>query len=256
MTPTSISALWLSADAASAAALLSSMAAPLPLAALWIAGDQVAARRRLLEADQRPDQQSLIPRRKGWNPTVFVAGKVFFLTLAFGIPALYHPVGVVLVYYLVAGLVTGMVFSVVFQSAHCVEEAEFPLPRKDTGRIEHPWAIHQTETTVDFARNSRVVAWLVGGLNFQIEHHLFPKISHVNYPAISRLAGRYLSLTSGIKYTEHRSFRAGLASHFRWLKRMGRPNAVENDSPRSGPGTALRLRHSRVGAPIPEGARQ
>jgi len=157
---------------------------------------------------------------------IFVAGKVFFLTLAFGIPLLYHPVRVVLVYYVVAGLVTGMVLSVVFQSAHCVEEAEFPLPREDTGRIEHPWAIHQTETTVDFARNSRVVAWLVGGLNFQIEHHLFPKISHVNYPAISRLV-EDTCRDFGIKYTEHRSFRAGLASHFRWLKRMGRPNAVE-----------------------------
>jgi linoleoyl-CoA desaturase len=165
------------------------------------------------------------PRPKGWELAIFVAGKAIFLTLAFGIPLLFHPVGVVLFYYGVAGLVTGMVLSVVFQTAHCVEEAEFPLPREDTGRIEHAWAIHQTETTVDFARSSRIVAWLVGGLNFQIEHHLFPKISHVNYPAISSLVEETCR-DFGIRYAEHRSFRAGMASHFRWLQRMGRPNAA------------------------------
>jgi linoleoyl-CoA desaturase len=70
-----------------------------------------------------------------------------------------------------------------------VEEAEFPLPRPDTGRIEHGWAIHQAQTTVNFARRSGVAAWLLGGLNFQIEHHLFPRICHVNYPAMSQVVG-------------------------------------------------------------------
>jgi linoleoyl-CoA desaturase len=165
------------------------------------------------------------PRPKGWELAIFVAGKTIFLTLAFGIPLLFHSVGVVLFYYGVAGLVAGIVLSAVFQAAHCVEEAEFPLPREDTGRIDYAWAIHQAETTVDFARSSRVVAWLVGGLNFQIEHHLFPRISHVNYPAISRLVEETCR-DFGIKYVEHRSFRVGMASHFRWLHRLGLPNVV------------------------------
>ena len=109
-----------------------------------------------------------------------------------------------------------------FQVAHCVEEAEFPLPLEDAERIEQAWAIHQVETTVDFARGSRAVAWLTGGLNFQIEHHLFPRLCHVNYPAISKLV-EGTCREFGIKYTEHRSFRAGMASHFRWLRRMGMP---------------------------------
>ena len=115
-----------------------------------------------------------------------------------------------------------MVLSVVFQAAHCVEEAEFPLPGEETGRIEHAWAVHQAETTVDFARRSPVLAWLLGGLNFQIEHHLFPKISHVNYPAISRLVEETCR-DFGIRYAEHGSFQAAMASHFRWLRRMGMP---------------------------------
>jgi linoleoyl-CoA desaturase len=166
-----------------------------------------------------------VPRPKGWELVIFVAGKATFLTLAFGVPLLFHSVGAVLAYYLVAALVLGMALSVVFQMAHCVEDAEFPLPREDTGRIEHAWAVHQVETAVNFARRSRVVAWLLGGLNFQIEHHLFPRISHVNYPAISPLVEQTCR-DFGIRYAEHRSFRAGLASHFRWLRRMGMPSVL------------------------------
>lgn len=165
------------------------------------------------------------PRPKGWNLVVLVAGKVIFFTLAFGIPLLFHSAGVVLLYYGIAGLVTGLVLSVVFQVAHCVEEAQFPVARATSARIEHPWAIHQTETTVDFARRSRVVTWLVGGLNFQIEHHLFPRICHVNYPAISALV-QETCRDFGIRHLEHRSLRAGLPSHFRWLRRMGMPETT------------------------------
>jgi len=162
-----------------------------------------------------------VPRPKNWDLVILLAGKAIFLTTAFGIPLVFHPPNVVLFYYLVAALVLGTVLSVVFQLAHCVEEASFPLPVEGSGRIENAWAIHQAETTVDFARRSRVVAWLLGGLNFQIEHHLFPRISHVNYPAISRLVEETCR-DFGVKYLECTTFRAGVASHFRWLRRMGR----------------------------------
>jgi linoleoyl-CoA desaturase len=160
------------------------------------------------------------PRPKGRDLVIFVAGKAIFLALAFGIPMLLHPPWVVGLFYGVVAFVLGMALSVVFQLAHCVEEAEFPLPRDDTGRIENAWAIHQVETSVDFARRSRVAAWLLGGLNFQIEHHLFPRICHTNYPAISRLV-QETCREYGVKYSEHESFWAGVVSHFRWLQRMG-----------------------------------
>jgi linoleoyl-CoA desaturase len=165
------------------------------------------------------------PRPRGWELVILVAGKAIFFALAFGIPLRFHSVGVVLLYYGVAGLVTGTALSVVFQVAHCVEEAEFPVLRASTGRIDHAWAVHQAETTVDFARRSRLVTWLVGGLNFQTEHHLFPRISHVNYPAISTLVEETCR-DFGIRYTEFTSFRAGMASHFRWLRRMGMPKTT------------------------------
>ncbi|HLN27546.1 MAG TPA: acyl-CoA desaturase, partial [Gemmataceae bacterium] len=126
-----------------------------------------------------------LARPKGWDLLTFIGGKVVFFSLVFGIPLLLHPLWAVLLLYVTASFVQGLVLSVVFQLAHCVEEANFPLPRPDTGRMESAWAEHQVETTVDFARGSRLLSWYVGGLNFQIEHHLFPQICHVHYPALS-----------------------------------------------------------------------
>jgi linoleoyl-CoA desaturase len=165
------------------------------------------------------------PRPRGTALLVFAAGKALFFTLAFGLPLYHHSVGAVLVLYAVASLVVGMLLSVVFQVAHCVEEATFPQPRADTGGIEHAWAVHQVLTTVDFARHNAVLTWLLGGLNLQIEHHLFPRIGHTHYPAISALV-EATCRDFKIPYREHASFRAGIASHFRWLRRMGRPTAI------------------------------
>lgn len=163
-----------------------------------------------------------MPRPKGWALARFIGGKALFLTMAFAIPLLFHSIWIVILFYVVSALVAGAVVTVVFQLAHCVGEAEFPLPRKDSGSVENAWAIHQVETTVDFARRNWVESWLLGGLNFQIEHHLFPRICHVNYPAISKLVEETCR-EFGVKYREHTSFWAGLTSHFRWLRRMGMP---------------------------------
>ena len=77
---------------------------------------------------------------------------------------------------------------------------------------------------MDFARRSGLAAWLLGGLNFQIEHHLFPRICHVNYPALSPVV-EGTCRDFGVPYAAHPSFRAGVAAHFRWLRRMGMASA-------------------------------
>lgn len=162
------------------------------------------------------------PRPRGWDLVVFIGGKAIFLALAFGLPLLFHPWWDVLLLYALTAGVTGVILSIIFQLAHCVEEADFPLPHKETGRMENAWAIHQVETTVDFARGSRLAAWLLGGLNFQVEHHLFPRISHVHYPALSKLVEETCR-EYGVKYLEHKTIWAGMGSHYRWLRRMGLP---------------------------------
>lgn len=165
-----------------------------------------------------------IPRPKGKDLVVFISGKVAFFSLAFVIPMLLHPWWAVLSVYAIAAFVSGVVLSVVFQLAHCVGEAEFPVPTAEEGgtqRIQTEWAVHQVQTTVDFARGNRVLCWFLGGLNFQIEHHLFHKICHVHYPALSKVVEEACR-EFGIKYNSHRSFFSAVASHFHWLVEMGR----------------------------------
>jgi linoleoyl-CoA desaturase len=151
-----------------------------------------------------------------------LGGKLLFFTLAFVIPMMMHPWYAVLVFFFVASFVQSLLLSVVFQLAHCVEEADFPIPENGTGVMENAWAVHQVETTVNFACRNRVITWLTGGLNHQIEHHLFPKICHVHYPALAEVI-EGTCRDFGVSYSAHDTFLASLMSHYRWLKQMGRP---------------------------------
>ena len=126
-----------------------------------------------------------------------------------------------LIGFLIISMFAGFVLSVVFQLAHTVEETAFPVPDPALNNIENEWAIHQVETTANFATKNKLISWLVGGLNFQIEHHLFPKISHIHYPAISKIIKQACE-EYGIKYIEFRKMRHALVSHTSHLKRMGR----------------------------------
>ncbi|MFC4261626.1 fatty acid desaturase family protein [Ferruginibacter yonginensis] len=125
-----------------------------------------------------------------------------------------------LIGFMVLAMFAGFVLSVVFQLAHTVEETAFPVPVENTNNIENEWAIHQIQTTANFATKNKLISWLVGGLNFQIEHHLFPKISHIHYPEISKIIKKTCE-EFNIKYIEHRKMRHALASHAMYLKKMG-----------------------------------
>ena len=160
-------------------------------------------------------------RPQGWDLVTFIGGKLTFLVLAFVIPLWLHPLWVVLPLYVATSFAQGVVLSVVFQLAHCVEDAAFPMPAAGTGRMESAWAVHQIETTVDFARHNRLLTAIVGGLNFQIEHHLFPRICHLHYPALAPLV-ETTCREYGVRYVAHDTFRSGMVSHFRWLRRMGK----------------------------------
>ena len=126
-----------------------------------------------------------------------------------------------LVGFLALAMFAGFILSIVFQLAHTVEETAFPVPDGDTNKIEEEWAIHQIQTTANFATRNKLISWLVGGLNFQIEHHLFPKISHVHYPAISKII-KSTCEEFNVKYIEYKKMRDAIISHASYLKKMGR----------------------------------
>jgi linoleoyl-CoA desaturase len=126
-----------------------------------------------------------------------------------------------LVSFIIFTMVAGFVLSMVFQLAHTVEHTAFPVADEFTGKMEDEWAVHQIKTTANFATGNPVVSWLVGGLNFQIEHHLFPKICHVHYPAISKII-RQACREYGLVYIEYPRVRYAVASHVAFLRQMGR----------------------------------
>lgn len=152
---------------------------------------------------------------------VFWGFKLVHLFLFVGLPIYMLGFQTWLIGFLIYTCLAGFVISMVFQLAHTVEHTAFPVPDANTGRLEDEWAVHQLKTTANFATHNKLVSWLVGGLNFQIEHHLFPKISHVHYPAISKII-RDACREYGIPYIEYPKTRLAVASHVSFLKQMGR----------------------------------
>jgi linoleoyl-CoA desaturase len=163
-----------------------------------------------------------VPALPAWELVLFWCGRLVFPVLAFVLPLQHHSWQFVVLTYLLASGTLGFTIAVVFQLAHCVGEATF---------WDHPvanqpavleWAVHQVETTVDFGRTNGALCWFLGGLNFQIEHHLFPRICHVHYPALAPII-EDVCREHGVAYRSHTSLRAALGSHWRWLVEMGRP---------------------------------
>lgn len=114
----------------------------------------------------------------------------------------------------------GLVLGLVFQLAHVVEGTSFPIPNND-GNIEEAWAAHQMMTTANFAIDSKIAGFFCGGLNRQVEHHLFPKICHIHYPAIGKIV-KQTALEFNLPYIENKTFVGALCSHYRMLRKLGK----------------------------------
>lgn len=111
--------------------------------------------------------------------------------------------------------VLGLTLSLVFQGAHVVEETDFPEPP-----TMEEWMIHQLATTADFDQKNKALSWYVGGLNFQIEHHLFPNTSHIHYPKIARIV-QDVCKEYNTNYIVFPNSRTMLKSHFSLLRKVG-----------------------------------
>jgi linoleoyl-CoA desaturase len=145
-----------------------------------------------------------------------LAGKAVFVGWAFVVPAMLHPSWGLCALWAVALVTLGNVVAAVFQLAHCVDSAEFVAP--DEARRD--WAQHQVATTVDFAPGNAVLGWYLGGLNFQVEHHLFARVCHLHYPALSRIV-RATCAEHGVRYRCEPTLRSALAANMRWLRGLG-----------------------------------
>ncbi len=174
---------------------------------------------------------------KEWS--ILIITKIIYVGYIFIIPLLFTPwlwwqiiLGIFIMHY-----ITGFLLAIIFQPAHVIEGTDFPEPDKNN-TLKDNWAIHQLHTTTNFANGSGWFTWLVGGLNFQIEHHLFPGICHVHYRKIAGIV-KSSARDVGLPYKSVRTFKEALHSHSKLLRRLGmRPAPSGTTSEVVSPGPA------------------
>jgi linoleoyl-CoA desaturase len=151
---------------------------------------------------------------------IFWISKLYYVIVFCAIPIYIHGFGVWLIGYFAMNFIFGTWLSVVFQLAHVVEITEFEKPEENQTLKIDDWAVHQIRTTADFAPNNKIISFLVGGLNFQVVHHLFPHVSHVHYPAIQKIVAETCQ-KFGIDYHCNPTMIAALASHVKTMRILG-----------------------------------
>ncbi|MBI5608129.1 MAG: acyl-CoA desaturase [Deltaproteobacteria bacterium] len=153
---------------------------------------------------------------------VLIGGKALFLGWSLAVPMLWHSPLAVVGLWLVASSTVGVVLGTTFQLAHCAQGAEFTDPGQP---VHRDWAEHQLATTIDFAPRSRLLTWFVGGLNFQVVHHLFPRVCHLHYPAIAHIVEQ-TAVDHGLEYHHQSTLAGAVAAHLAWLRAMGQPPTI------------------------------
>lgn len=158
--------------------------------------------------------------------TILLVSKAVFVGYIFVVPVLLTPyawwqilLGIMGMHY-----IAGFILAIIFQPAHVIDGTEYPEPDQE-GVLENTWAIHQLHTTTNFAHSNRILSWYVGGLNYQVEHHLFPNICHVHYRKISKIV-RETAHEFGLPYKSEPTFISALAGHTRLLKELGKRPAM------------------------------
>ncbi len=161
------------------------------------------------------------------NWSTMVIAKFLYIIIWVVIPLLLLDIAwwKVLLGFFIMHYVAGVILSVVFQLAHIVDQADTPLP-DENGNMKNTWAIHQLFTTVNFGTKNRIVNWFTGGLNHQVEHHIFPNISHVHYTKISKIV-KQTAKEFNLPYHEYKTTRKAIFSHFKHLKELGKQPSLQ-----------------------------
>ncbi len=162
--------------------------------------------------------RTTLRRPTGWTLVALVGGKLLFVLWAVVVPLLLFPWWLVVPVYVAMVMAMSLAMVMIFQLAHCVEEAAFPTTAEITA-ARTDWATHELETTVNFCPGNRFLTFVLGGLNFQIEHHLFPRVPHTHYPAIAPIVARQAQ-AHGLPYVSQPSLRRAMRSHSRHLRSL------------------------------------
>ena len=170
---------------------------------------------------KRKYHSHVIPTPKPSEIFILLAGKLIWLGLFIGIPLAvgYSPIQII-IGFSITYMTYGFLICNVFMLAHVMEPAEFFEPSSESNQIDDEWAIFQVRTTVDFAPENRFLNWYLGGLNYQVVHHLFPQVCHIHYPKIAPILAEVCE-EFGVKYHVYPTLGEALAANYQWLKLMG-----------------------------------
>jgi len=170
-------------------------------------------------------QEGLVKKQKANIVTewiIMLGTKVVYFSYIFVIPMMLLPITwwQCLIGFFVMHYVAGFILAVIFQPAHVIDGTEYPVA-DDNGNLENNWAIHQMVTTTNFANKNKILSWYVGGLNYQVEHHLFPNVCHVHYRKLSEIV-KSTAEEFGVPYKAQETFIGALKAHARLLKELGK----------------------------------
>lgn len=162
-------------------------------------------------------------RKMKWQ---LIGWKVFYYLYMLVLPLIFipAPAWLIIVSFLIMHFVTGLLISMVFQTAHVMPTCAYPLA-DTSGELDHSWAVHEMMTTTNFSPKSKIFTWFIGGLNYQVEHHLFPSICHVHYKKISHIV-ETTATELGIPYNSEKNFISALRSHVNMLYELGRRESL------------------------------
>lgn len=149
--------------------------------------------------------------------------KIMYYTAFLVLPLIFIPLDWywVLLGFLIMHFTGGLILSTIFQTAHVVPTSDYPLPDSNN-ELKNSWAVHQLYTTCDFAPNSKIFSWFIGGLNYQVVHQLFPNISHIHYKKIASIV-QQIAQKHNLPYHVNRSFLEAIYQHLLMLKTLGKP---------------------------------
>jgi linoleoyl-CoA desaturase len=156
---------------------------------------------------------------------IFWGSKLLYLFFYIALPVALVGWSNWLIGYLVVNATMGLTLSLVFQLAHVVEKTAFEEAGDKPRQIDSEWALHEIRTTANFAPKNNLVSWYVGGLNYQIEHHLFPRVSHIHYQALSKIVHRHCQ-EAGLPYHSYPTMRGAVLSHIKVMKQLGQQDAA------------------------------
>lgn len=186
---------------------------------VWVVGKDFA---RLIKYQR----DGLVKKQKAniiteWIVLILSKAAYISYTLVLPIMILPYTAGQVIVGFLIMHYIAGFILAVVFQPAHVVDGTSYFQP-DEKGNLENSWAIHQMHTTTNYAMNNYLLSWYVGGLNFQVEHHLFPNVCHVHYRALSSIVST-TAREFNVPYKVKETFWDALVAHRQILKDLGKP---------------------------------